>query len=84
MVERLSPHPAHKPSGVEWLGDVPAHWEVRRLRNLVEMRASNVDKHVRDEEESVRLCNYVDLYKHERIGPDIDFMPATATAEIAS
>ena len=24
------PYPAYKPSGVEWLGDVPAHWEVRR------------------------------------------------------
>ena len=81
MAERLGPYPAYKPSGVEWLGDVPAHWEVRRLRNLVEMRASNVDKHVLDEEESVRLCNYVDVYKHERIGPDIDFMPATATAD---
>ena len=23
------PYPAYKPSGVEWLGDVPAHWEVR-------------------------------------------------------
>ena len=25
------PYPAYKPSGVEWLGDVPAHWEVLRL-----------------------------------------------------
>ena len=23
-----------KPSGVEWLGDVPAHWEVRRIKTL--------------------------------------------------
>ena len=28
------PYAAYKPSGVEWLGDVPAHWEVRRLRNV--------------------------------------------------
>ncbi|MCY3940574.1 MAG: restriction endonuclease subunit S [Gammaproteobacteria bacterium] len=28
------PYPAYKPSGVEWLGDVPAHWDVRRLRNV--------------------------------------------------
>ena len=26
------PYPAYKPSGVEWLGDVPAHWEVRPLK----------------------------------------------------
>ena len=26
------PYPAYKPSGVEWLGEVPHHWNVRRLR----------------------------------------------------
>ena len=26
-------YPAYKPSGVEWLGEIPAHWEVRRIRN---------------------------------------------------
>jgi type I restriction enzyme S subunit len=30
------PYPAYKPSGVEWLGDVPAHWEVRRLKAIVD------------------------------------------------
>ena len=33
-VSGLQPYPAYKPSGVEWLGDVPAHWEVRRLKTL--------------------------------------------------
>ena len=28
------PYPAYKDSGVEWLGDVPAHWEVRRVKSL--------------------------------------------------
>ena len=26
------PYPSYKPSGVEWLGDVPAHWDVRRSK----------------------------------------------------
>ncbi len=26
------PYPAYKPSGVEWLGDVPEHWKVCKLR----------------------------------------------------
>ena len=30
----LQPYSAYKPSGVDWLGDVPAHWEVRRLRKI--------------------------------------------------
>lgn len=31
----LDPHPKLKPSGVDWLGDVPEHWEVKPLRRLV-------------------------------------------------
>ena len=34
MVPNLKPYPAYKPSGVEWLGDVPEHWEVRRVKSL--------------------------------------------------
>jgi len=30
----LNPDAPMKPSGVEWLGDVPAHWEVIALRHL--------------------------------------------------
>ena len=32
MSTYFRPYPAYKPSGVEWLGDVPAHWEVSSLR----------------------------------------------------
>ena len=31
----LDPNVRLKPSGVEWLGDVPVHWQVRRLRYLI-------------------------------------------------
>ena len=30
----LDPNVRLKPSGVEWLGDVPEHWEVTRLKNV--------------------------------------------------
>ena len=30
----LDPNVRLKPSGVEWLGEVPEHWEVRRLHSL--------------------------------------------------
>ena len=26
------PYSAYKPSGIPWLGDVPDHWETRRLK----------------------------------------------------
>lgn len=31
----LDPNVRLKPSGVEWLGDVPEHWEVRRFKTLL-------------------------------------------------
>ena len=30
------PYPAYKPSGVEWLGDVPGHWSVSRAKSEFE------------------------------------------------
>jgi type I restriction enzyme S subunit len=30
------PYPAYKPSGVEWLGDVPRGWDVRRSDRIIE------------------------------------------------
>ena len=34
VIRGLDPNVRLKPSGVEWLGDVPAHWEVRRLKTV--------------------------------------------------
>ncbi len=31
-LQRFKPYPAYKDSGVEWLGEIPAHWEVKRLK----------------------------------------------------
>ena len=32
---RLSPYPTYKSSGIDWLGDSPAHWNVRRLKETL-------------------------------------------------
>lgn len=77
----LDPNVRLKSSGVEWLGDIPEHWEVWRLRNIVRMLVSNIDKHIKEDEASIRLCNYVDVYKNERITEHLSFMPASASAE---
>ncbi|ALR05173.1 restriction endonuclease subunit S [Xylella fastidiosa] len=75
---------ALKPSGIEWLGDVPVHWDVALIKHVADVRFSGVDKHSHDNETPVRLCNYTDVYKNDRITGDMDLMRATATsAEIA-
>ena len=57
----------------------PAYWEVRRLRTVATMRVSNVDKHPKEGENPVRLCNYVDVYKNDCITEAMSFMSATAS-----
>ena len=37
---RFKPYPAYKDSGVEWLGKIPAHWEVKRLKFGAELNPS--------------------------------------------
>ena len=34
VTQGLKPNTALRPSGIEWLGDIPAHWEVRKLKYL--------------------------------------------------
>ena len=34
----LKPYPTYKDSGVEWLGQIPAHWEMRRTKTLFHER----------------------------------------------
>ena len=37
---KVKPYPAYKPSGIDWLGDIPVHWEVRRLKNWLSINQS--------------------------------------------
>lgn len=63
--------------------DLPEGWRFLPLKRVAALRFSGVDKHSLPDEEPVRLCNYVDVYKNEVITSRIAFMKATATrAEI--
>jgi len=81
MTSNLNPHSQMEDFDIQWLGDVPEHWSVRRLRNVANVLFSNVDKHSKDDEISVRICNYSDVYHNERIHSGMSFMRATASAE---
>jgi type I restriction enzyme S subunit len=78
---RLKPYPKYKPSGVQWLGDVPEHWEVKRLKTEATCWVSNVDKVPSEDELPVRLCNYTDVYYNDRITPEMGLMETTATSD---
>ena len=43
QTEKYNPYPAYRSSDVEWLGEIPAHWEVKRLKTFANVQLSNVD-----------------------------------------
>jgi type I restriction enzyme S subunit len=58
-------------------------WPTRQLRELADIRVSNVDKKFYASEKPVKLCNYMDVYANEYVTGNIQFMEASATpAEI--
>ncbi len=36
---KYQPYPAYKPSGIEWLGEIPEHWEVFAFKRLGDFQA---------------------------------------------
>lgn len=56
-----------------------AEWATVAVKRLAAVMPSNVDKHSVEGEQPVRLCNYVDVYRNDRIRDDMEFMGATAT-----
>jgi type I restriction enzyme S subunit len=75
------PYPKYRPSGLQWIPEIPEHWEVRKLKHIATIILSNVDKKSDDGEIPVRLCNYTDVYYNDYITSDLEFMEATATQD---
>lgn len=83
MIQVLKPYPTMKNSGVKWLGEVPEHWELRRLRNVAECAFSGIDKDIRSGEEEVCFIGTETVYGTSRIYPTTPLIRITATqAEI--
>lgn len=57
-----------KPSGVDWLGDVPEHWGVIKLRFLLSQNFTNgIFKKAVDWGAGTRVVNVFDVYVHNDI-----------------
>jgi type I restriction enzyme S subunit len=68
----LDPDAPLKPSGVEWLGEIPTHWEIRRIKNLANLKSGDGITAERIEETGDYavyggngLRGYTDSYTHE-------------------
>ncbi|MEB2787241.1 restriction endonuclease subunit S [Algoriphagus persicinus] len=55
------------------VGEIPKDWSLDKLRKNAIVYFSNVDKHIKQDEISVSLCNYQDVYYHDYITSSIPF-----------
>ena len=53
----LDPEVGVKPSGIEWVGNVPEHWEIKKLKYTTSIN----DEAIPDEEDPLREVLYVDI-----------------------
>jgi type I restriction enzyme S subunit len=69
-------YPKYKASGVQWLGEVPEHWEVERLRFVTDLNPSKAEISSLDRNTTVSFLpmetvgddGKLTLYKEKTIG----------------
>ena len=62
--------PSHplRPSGIDWLGDIPEHWQIKRLKHV----ASINDENLSAREDPLRSITYVDIGSVDSTGEIIE------------
>lgn len=48
-MNNLQPYSKYKPSGIAWLGDIPEHWEVRKLKYSLNINNGSDYKHIQSD-----------------------------------
>jgi len=80
VTKGLNPNVKMKDSGVEWIGEIPENWKVGKLKHHSLLNISSVDKHIFDDEISVKVCNYTDVYYNESISKNLEFRIGSCTS----
>ncbi len=61
---------------------LPTGWEnPQPLSEIANVIVSSVDKKNKDSQQTVKLCNYMDVYSNAEITSELSFMESTASAE---
>ncbi len=60
----FKPYPAYKDSGIEWLGEIPTHWEVKRLKYLAVLDPESLS----EDTDPAREMIYVDIGSVDNLG----------------
>ena len=78
VTKGLDPTVPMKDSGVEWIGEIPAHWEVTRIKNLFELRNE------RNNEADLSKVNLISLYTDLGVVQHSDIVETTGNRAITA
>ena len=62
------------------LGWIPREWDDLQIKDCIYPIMSNVDKHIKEDETKIFLCNYMDVYSNRYLTKDISFSIGSANA----
>jgi type I restriction enzyme S subunit len=82
VTKGLDPDASMKDSGIEWLGKVPAHWQVKPLKYLISLRSGGTPSKARDDfwDGSIPWASAKDL-KSDHLDDTIDHITDAAVTE---
>ena len=72
-LRQFKPYPDYKDSGVDWLGQIPAHWDVRRLKYLANLNPQSLA----EDTDPTREMVYVDIGGVDSLGRITEREPLT-------
>lgn len=61
----LNPNLKLKPSGIEWIGDIPEHWEVKKLKHFVDVQGGYAFDSANFKTEGVQIIKIANTYMNE-------------------
>src|SRR5690554_1485990 len=76
----MKKYDSYKDSGIEWIGEIPEHWEECRLGVIGGFTSSGIDKKIVEDELTVKIINYTDVYgnKEKILNTEKDYMEVTS------
>jgi len=63
----MKKYDSYKDSGIEWIGEIPSHWEEYRLGVIGRFSSSGIDKKIIEDEPHVMIINYTDVYGNKEM-----------------
>ena len=65
MIDAIKPYTVYKDSGQAWLGQVPAHWAIRRMKYIIREQDSRSND---GKEQLLRVSQYTGVTQRIHVG----------------